>query len=145
MEIFEEKGESTLSALQKALEQLSQYDIGNAYSSMQIDSYTLASNFSTQCSDFKVIKEFLQSIEIDGHLTDYTNAENVYHFNLWVEDNGNYRDRGDFTTSVDTSQTTETPVIPSRIAITLYLTFSDEDIARYQQILNYPTTAISEN
>ena len=111
------------------------------YAYMTIESYTQGKVFSVHCSDFKVIKEFLLSLEIDSHLTDYTNAKNVYRFILQLE--------MPVATPTDrTAETTKEDVYKGNsgyewTGMDVYITFSEEDIERYLQINNYGTMPIS--
>ncbi len=69
-----------------------------------------------RCNDMGVVYSFLHGLDIDSHLTDYENApsDKIYRvtFSVTWKEEGEYR------------------LIESET----YLTFSDEDIARYQQL-----------
>ena len=109
------------------------------YAYMTIESYTQGKTFSVHCSDFKVIKEFLLSLEIDSHLTDYTNAKNVYRFILQLE--------MPVATPTDEGKSREEEYKGNSgyewTGMEAYITFSDEDIERYLIIENYGTMPIS--
>ena len=109
------------------------------YAYMTIESYTQGKAFSVYCSDFKVIKEFLLSLEIDSHLTDYDNAKNVYRFILQLE--------MPVATPTDEEKSREEAYKENDgyewTGMDAYITFSDEDIERYLQIENYGAMPIS--
>ena len=110
-----------------------------SYAYMTIESYTQGKSFSVHCSDFKVIKEFLLSLEIDSHLTDYDNAKNVYRFILQLE--------MPVATPTDEEKSREEEYKGNSgyewTGMEAYITFSDEDIERYLIIENYGTMPIS--
>jgi hypothetical protein len=98
------------------------------YAYMSVQNYTYGESYLIQTQDFKAIKEFLMGTNYDSHLLDYQN-ESVYHVYLEIE------------------LKTSSSVYDSfrMIRADGYVTLSDEDIARLNQILNYPTMPISEN
>ena len=63
--------------------------------------------------ELAVVQEFLKTIDIDEHLTDYYNAKNIY--------------RITFTTQPHLDET-------NRVTQTFFLTLSEEDIQRYREI-----------
>ena len=137
--------EQALSDLQSAVAEMEDMQADEfTYSHMNITSYTQSSTFSVHTSDFKMIKEFLMSLELDSHLTDYANAKNVYRLILQLEmpvlsptdettEGASQTARGKYTEK-DSYRWTE---------IDIYLTFSDADIERYMQIVNYGVNPIS--
>ena len=88
-------------------------------------------------SEFDVIKEFLMSLELDSHLTDYENLEYIYRFVLQVQWN-------DFSVATDaplhsgTTYDDEKYETVHGIFTELYLTLSKADIERFHQISKYP-------
>ena len=88
-------------------------------------------------SSFDVIKEFLMSLELDSHLTDYANAEYLYRFVLEVQwkDFSVATDAPLSTTSIEDGKYETAQGFHTE----LYLTFSKGDIERFHQISNYPT------
>jgi hypothetical protein len=98
------------------------------YAYMSVQNYTYGESYLIQTQDFKAIKEFLMGTNYDSHLLDYQN-ESVYHVYLEIE------------------LKTSSSVYDSfrMIRADGYVTLSDEDIARLNQILNYPTMPVSEN
>lgn len=136
------ESEKLLSELNAAVDKVeASKDERLSYAYMTIESYTQGKKFSVHCSDFKVIKEFLLSLEIDSHLTDYANAENVYRFVLQLE----------MPIATPTDETAESAKSKEEeykggyewTGMDAYITFSDEDIERYLQIANYGTMPIS--
>ena len=99
-------------------------DIG--YLRMDITSARKAVAFSTE--DPKVIKAFFQSLVIDSHLLDYEKAakREIYRFDLTFV-------RKDTKGSI----VLNSPVNEQEgyAVLQMYLTFSDEDIARYREIV----------
>lgn len=88
-------------------------------------------------SEFDVIKEFLMSLELDSHLTDYANSEYIYRFVLEIQWN-------DFSVATDAPLQSSTAIDDGKyetvhgINTELYLTLSKEDIERFHQISKYP-------
>lgn len=99
------------------------------YAYMSVQNYTYGESYLIQTQDFKAIKEFLIGTNYDSHLLDYQN-ESVYHVYLEIEEK---------TSSANEKYSW------SHMVVDVYITLSDEDIARLNQILNYPTMPISEN
>ena len=88
-------------------------------------------------SEFDVIKEFLMSLELDSHLTDYANSEYIYRFVLEIQWN-------DFSVATDAPMHSGSTYDDEKyetvhgIFTELYLTLSKEDIERFHQISQYP-------
>lgn len=98
------------------------------YAYLSVQNYTYGESYLIQTQDFNEIKEFLMGTNYDSHLLDYQN-ESVYHVFLDIE------------------MKTSSSVYDSfrMITVDAYVTLSDEDIERLNQILNYPTMPVSEN
>ena len=126
-----------LQAMQSRLEEMQADEA--SYAHMSITSYTWGNTFSVHCSDYKVIKEFLTSIQIDSHLTDYENAKTVYRFILQLDmPVATPTDDEPKSTSRLKEQEYEKTESYEWFSVDTYLTFSDADLERYMQILNYP-------
>ena len=98
------------------------------YAYLSVQNYTYGESYLIQTQDFNEIKEFLMGTNYDSHLLDYQN-ESVYHVFLDIE------------------MKTSSNIYDSfrMIRVDAYVTLSDEDIERLNQILNYPTMPVSEN
>ena len=98
------------------------------YIYMAISEYTTwNSGVSLHSHDFDVIKKFMESLEIDAHLTDYANAKHVYHFVLQLET--------PVPESTDPS-VEKTPTENGELRnLDMYLTFSDKDLETFRQIV----------
>ena len=84
--------------------------------SMEIRRY-VDSEWHSYTTNMKVIQEFLGELSVDEHLTDYSEAKNVYRVIFTVETSDRDDEKYDFLSS------------------TFYLTFSEEDIQMYKEIL----------
>ena len=93
---------------------------------MDIVSAQKAVVFNTD--DPNVIKGFLQSLVIDSHLLDYEKAvkREIYRFDLTFIRTDS---KGDVVVNAPVNEKDGYAVLQ------MYLTFSDEDIARYREIL----------
>ena len=97
-----------------------------SYSYMSVQNYAYGESYLVQTENFTAIKEFLNNLDLSS-LDDYQN-EDIYHLYFDIETKGDKNYHSFHWLSVD-----------------IYVTLTDEDIERLNQILNYPTMPISEN
>ncbi|MBQ8496497.1 MAG: ABC transporter permease [Clostridia bacterium] len=88
-------------------------------------------NASIFTEDIRVIKEFLNTLEIDKHLIEYTTAKTIYEVNTYVDtDSANYY----MVDENGLKQYVEVEDANYYINNTYYVTLSDEDIKMYYEI-----------
>ncbi len=80
-----------------------------------------------QTHDFDVIKKFMESLVIDGHLTDYANAKHIYRFILQLE--------APIPEDMASASPHEADDERKWLGLDMYLTLSDEDIEMFRQIV----------
>ena len=100
------------------------------FSYMSVQNYAYGESYLIQTEKFTVIKEFLNNLNLSS-LDDYQNKD-VYHVYFDIETKALNEDEKKYDSF-------------HRLMVDVYITLSDEDIARLNQILNYPTMPISEN
>ncbi len=111
LQYHEKNKAGTLEKLRAFKDQVFQYTKTN-YVFMEIYSYVDDNSWNVLTYDLKVIQEFLRTLPIDEHLTDYQNGKNLY--------------RVTFTSRPDISQ--------AKTEGAFVLTLSEEDIQRYKEI-----------
>ena len=136
-----------LEKLKTQIEQISPNAVSYAY--MQIESLNYGKSFSLDCQSFQQIREFMNYLSVDSHLTNYTIAENVYQLDISIEyqpdvamDAAVAEDGEPMTAATDPNYDGK---YYGYISDHLFLTFSDEDIERFRQIVKYPTQPIAED
>ena len=101
-----------------------------SYSYMSVQNYAYGESYLVQTENFTAIKEFLNNLNLSS-LDDYQNKD-VYHVYFDIETKALNEDEKKYDSF-------------HRLTVDVYITLSDEDIARLNQILNYPTMPVSEN
>ena len=149
MQYYSEEND-VIDRMQKLKTQIADIDAGDvSYFYLQIQSLAYAKSFSLECQNFQQIKDFLNYLSVDSHLTNYENTENIYQLDINIEYLPDEIARS--AASEDDKPTTvgKDPYYDGKyygyISDHLFLTFSDEDIERFQQIVKYPTQPIAEN
>ncbi|MBQ3490719.1 MAG: hypothetical protein IJA86_09030 [Clostridia bacterium] len=117
-QFYENGTKRTLEDLRWLQDMISKYekeDVSFVY--MEILDYLSAEKLRLYTQDMDVIRDFLLSVSADAHLTDYQNAKNIYQMIVSVEQQDKEAQKTD------------------DIVRTLLLTFSDEDLRMYEEIL----------
>ena len=140
--------EDAIQILQNAKEQIADMTKEPAvYNYMSITNALNAKEYSINSANFNVIKEFLMGLEMDSHLTDYMNAEKIYCFSLNVE--STVPEAVDLAKDIAVYETRPDDDVKYQeyisIRFEVYVTLSEADLERYQQLVRAASEISSEN